>query len=356
MDSTDQQPHRLTVSIFWKLQILFTLLFTIVFAVAFYWFFQFATSLTEDDLRRELAAIAESAAEGIDGDAHQALYESGIESGGRPVEDPRYLELVSWLALIKESQGTVIAEEGQERFRVFLYTYVPTEQNGVVEYVGSSSALNDPPSGAVFRESYTTQPKPGRPNYMVGGFTDIFVNIDVAIEDQWGRWVSGFAPIRNSQGAIVAAVGVDMRETTVIALQNRIRNAVLPAFFITYVVLFVAVWAIAYQISRPLRTLTHAAELVAEGDYSEGVIPQINTVIRDETSTLAEVFRQMVDKVAARERSLKKQVQELRIEIDRVKQQAQVSEIVESDFFQDLRVKARDMRKRATREDKDITE
>jgi methyl-accepting chemotaxis protein len=188
---------------------------------------------------------------------------------------------------------------------------------------------------------------------MLGGLTDTSVNIDVAIEDQWGRWVSGFAPIRNSQGEVVAAVGVDMRETTVIALQTRIKNALLPALMLTYAVLFLSVWIIAYSISRPLRTLTLAAERVADGDYSENVIPHINTYVRDETSTLSDVFRQMVDKVAARERSLKKQVQELRIEIDRVKQTAQVSEIVETDFFQDLQAKAKNMRRRATQSGED---
>jgi len=355
METNQEKTHGLSISIFWKLQILFTLLFTVVFSVAFLWFFRFATSLAEDDLRRDLAAIAASAASGIDGDAHQALYESDIPSGGRPTDDVRYLELVSWLKLVKESQGKLTID-GEEVFRVLLYTYVPTAVPGVVEFVGSSSALNDPPGGAEYRTSYTTNPAEGQPNFMIGGLSETMVNIDYPIPDAWGQWVSAFSPIYNSQGEIVAAVGVDMRDTTVKALQERIRNAVLPAFLITYGVLFIAVWAIAYQISRPLRTLTHAAERVADGDYSEGVIPQINALIRDETSTLSDVFRQMVDKVAARERSLKKQVQELRIEIDRVKQQSQVSEIVETDFFQDLRVKAREMRKRATREDQDTTE
>jgi CHASE3 domain sensor protein len=47
-----------------------------------------------------------------------------------------------------------------------------------------------------------------------------------------------------------------------------------------------------------------------------------------------------------REQSLKQQIQQLRIEIDEVKRQKQVSEIVETDFFQDLRAKARRMRGR----------
>lgn len=47
-----------------------------------------------------------------------------------------------------------------------------------------------------------------------------------------------------------------------------------------------------------------------------------------------------------REQSLKQEIQQLRIEIDEVKRQKQVNEIVESDFFQDLQAKARTIRGR----------
>jgi GAF domain-containing protein len=50
-----------------------------------------------------------------------------------------------------------------------------------------------------------------------------------------------------------------------------------------------------------------------------------------------------------REQSLRQEIQQLRIEIDEVRRQQQVSEIVETDFFQDLQAKARAMRRRRRR-------
>ena len=47
-----------------------------------------------------------------------------------------------------------------------------------------------------------------------------------------------------------------------------------------------------------------------------------------------------------REQGLKQQIEKLRIEIDEVKRQKQVSEIVDTDFFRDLQAKARAMRGR----------
>ena len=47
-----------------------------------------------------------------------------------------------------------------------------------------------------------------------------------------------------------------------------------------------------------------------------------------------------------REQSLKQEIQQLRIEIDEVKRQKQVTEIIETDFFQDLQDKAQRIRRR----------
>jgi hypothetical protein len=58
----------------------------------------------------------------------------------------------------------------------------------------------------------------------------------------------------------------------------------------------------------------------------------------------------MVDKVREREQKLKERIQELEIVIDEGKKVAQVQEIVESEFFVDLKEKAREMRGRAKKQ------
>jgi len=53
----------------------------------------------------------------------------------------------------------------------------------------------------------------------------------------------------------------------------------------------------------------------------------------------------MSDEVYAREQRLKQQVQDLKIEINERQRRQEVSEIVETDFFQDLQAKARAIRR-----------
>ncbi|HEX9924617.1 MAG TPA: HAMP domain-containing protein, partial [Anaerolineae bacterium] len=54
-----------------------------------------------------------------------------------------------------------------------------------------------------------------------------------------------------------------------------------------------------------------------------------------------------------REQGLRQQIQQLRIEIDEVKRQQEVTEIIETDFFQDLQAKARTIRERGRRSKRD---
>jgi two-component system cell cycle response regulator len=66
----------------------------------------------------------------------------------------------------------------------------------------------------------------------------------------------------------------------------------------------------------------------------------------DELGQLALVFQEMARQVYAREQQLKRQVQQLRIEIDQERRTRDVAEITESVFFQQLLGKAEDLRNR----------
>ena len=67
----------------------------------------------------------------------------------------------------------------------------------------------------------------------------------------------------------------------------------------------------------------------------------------DALGQLARVFQNMARQVYAREQSLRRQVQELRVEIDEVKKARQVAEITETEYFRDLAAKAQRLRRRS---------
>lgn len=107
-----------------------------------------------------------------------------------------------------------------------------------------------------------------------------------------------------------------------------------------------AVFLSDHVIAKPILKVTSAAaDIEAETFKPESLSGLAKR--QDELGQLARVFNHMAQEVYVREKRLKKQVKELRIEIDEVKRHKQVTEIVESDFFQDLTAKANSLRQRS---------
>jgi methyl-accepting chemotaxis protein len=106
------------------------------------------------------------------------------------------------------------------------------------------------------------------------------------------------------------------------------------------------------SVVRPVEQMGLYAAGLSDGDITEDEVEAegIKWVAKrgDELGQSARVFLNMARERFAREQGLKKQVQELRIQIDEVKKQQQVAEIVESEYFVDLQRKVKEMK--ATRE------
>jgi uncharacterized protein len=79
-----------------------------------------------------------------------------------------------------------------------------------------------------------------------------------------------------------------------------------------------------------------AASAVEAGIYEPEMLDEV-AARKDDLGSLGRVFQDMVRSIGEREGFLKKQVSELRIQVDRQKQARQVAEITESEYFQELR-------------------
>lgn len=115
---------------------------------------------------------------------------------------------------------------------------------------------------------------------------------------------------------------------------------------ILLIVVLLARW-FAGTISKPLYSLTKATKKMERGELTEEEIQQLGqNQSNDEIATLSRVFAKMATEVKARESRLKKQVAEMRIEIDQNKKTRQVAEITETEYFQTLKQRAKEMRGR----------
>jgi hypothetical protein len=346
------EKHAWFVSLRTKLIIALALLFVLAFAFIFAWLDRFVTGMAMTNLRSDLLATAETAAAGINGDAHTALFESG------QIDDATYTQISAFLRSVKKTSPRASG--------VYTYVQVPGEPDQMRLVV--SAALppgaqpeTTTPSAATANLSECIQiPSSSRP-----ALGEVYKDVSPAMldgarvagtdstlwADDWGTWLSGYAPIYNSKGETVGAVGVDMCAKNVIDLQQSVRRNVLIALAVSLAVLTVMVWLLATGVMRPVLALTRLAERIGGGDYNQDFSSLHKTNVQDEVDKLASVFELMVGKVYTREQNLRARVQQLEIMIDQSKRESQVQQIVESEFFQDLQGKVRDMRNRFKRED-----
>lgn len=86
---------------------------------------------------------------------------------------------------------------------------------------------------------------------------------------------------------------------------------------------------------------------ITEGNYQAGMEVEAGGKYQDPTlATLAAEFSKMAAQVKQREDILKQEVALLRIEIDEAKRKEEASQIMDSDFYRNLKAKAREMRQK----------
>lgn len=122
--------------------------------------------------------------------------------------------------------------------------------------------------------------------------------------------------------------------------------------------IFLAVFAIVIlalnlllrpMVVRPVTQLAGLAGRVGEGEVTDDDLNTLDhsAVSRrgDELGQLARVFGQMAHQVQIREAALRRQVQELRVEVDSARKTRDVSEITENEYFKSLQQRAKDLRR-----------
>ena len=336
-DSSAGPPRRsVFISLSVKLVLGFTVVFTLLFFGLGYYVYRIETESALADIKTSLTNTIAGTLAGIDGDEFAALVHDGQPNAVGLSDDPRFSAQVAWLAKVRGLDPLA-----------YPYTYIsapdsngqPTNVNIVDLYAVATGQVNE---GGGFKTPWIAEASPESR----GGFEQLTYQL-TPYKNVYGTWVSAYAPIRDSTGGVVGALGIDYRADTVAQRQQNIRDRLIPAFFVSYLVLLLLVLLLSGALLKPLRKFTSAARQIAGGNYDERMMGlNASPRIDDEISTLTRVFGVMVAKVREREQVLTQKLERLTIQIDEAKRQQEVSQIVETDFFQNLQGRANDMRRR----------
>jgi|GEM_PF-2829521 len=312
-----------------KLLLVFMSVFTVFLLGVFYWFYQFSTTQLMGQLRQNLIVSACTAASMINAGDHTRVF----EGGGENTAD--YEEIANILRLARDANPNLTA----------VYTMAKSSSGDPNELLFVVEAEEVYEERAHLGETYNSSSSPEMLKAFDGPTTDVNMSAD-----DFGVWLSGYAPILDENGVAVAIVGVDMDAGEIVEMQAYIRNISVAVFLLAFVSVFLAVIFASGAITKPLSQITEVARsLENDQPYDPAQLADV-TDNADELGMLARVFNEMALQVQQRTQKLKEEVVQLRIEIDATKRQKQVSEIVDSEYFKELKEKTGALRRRRSTE------
>lgn len=168
--------------------------------------------------------------------------------------------------------------------------------------------------------------------------------------------IAGYRILNDVNGDPALLLRVDMQRDVHAQGQDTLRLLIISLVLLGAVFVILTLLIIELVVLRRMFKLSEGvAEIGASGDLSQ----RLTFPGQDEISQLAHSINQMLTDLQEslkREKELRAEVQKLRIQIDQAKKEQQVAEITESDYFQDLQAKAKNIRRTGKAESEEETE
>lgn len=248
------------------------------------YFYLQARAAMLDSIHDQLKATAKISAMLVDGDVLRELTET------EQMTSAKYLE-------IQELMG-IIAQTSDE----YLFAYTMRLQGGRVLFIVDSPAHDDDGDG-IISEDELPEPigavYPTPTQAMLLGFAQPAAERRPYM-DQWGKTMSGYAPIHDASGRPVGLIGIDMSVDVVEGKLAAIRQAGLISLGLALVLAMAMGWYFSRRIFHPLVRLQQAMVKVGGGDYSV----RLKESGTDEIAASARGFNIMVSEL--REKALMK--------------------------------------------------
>jgi GAF domain-containing protein/HAMP domain-containing protein len=257
-----------------------------------------------EDIRDHLRDAVSLGAVHVDGDAHALLIEPADE------ESDAYRAMKKSFQEIRDAGTDFRFAYSMRSIDGKIYFVVDAEENpDDVSHLGDE--YQDAPAGLAESLAMIKEP-----------FVD-----EMVITDQWGTFLTGYAPIYKSDGTLDSVLGIDIAASSIIAYQNSLLWITVIIFLVTIIVVTIIGWFLGRQLTSPILTLIEGARRIEAGDLTHMV--QVRT--RDEIAVLAEAFNstsaQLHELISGLERRVDERTQEVEQRSNYLNASAEVSRV-----------------------------
>lgn len=228
----------------------------------------------QTSIRNELMVASQLAAAAMDGDALAAL-KAGDE------ETPAYQAILKVLRTMKDAAGIT-----------YLYTFLP-ESDEQVRFAVDSDDTEDQ---ALIGDLYPNidEGKVIDPNIKIAFSGKVAINMEPYTDD-WGTFVSGFAPVYATDGNVVAVVGADIDIQDILARQW---NNLLFSIFLMAVSLIISIIIAIFLTRGFMKPIVRMIIRVHEVSSRSGDLTVLLPVERkDELGELSEGMNQFISNI-----------------------------------------------------------
>ena len=262
----------------WRLALVFSGVALLVSATTSLVLYQVARDQVRADLRQRLGDIVGVAAANLDAELHASITpELGMDSD-------QFRRMRASLQAIRDGASDL----------KYVYT-LRRGADGSIRFV--VDAEEDPADAVALDVVYDDAS-----DLLRARFADLdgpVVETDF-YTDQWGTFLSGYAPIRLADGTRVGVLGADITATTVEAYEQQVLWIAVELFGATLPLILFAGWWMGRRIARPIIQLNQGALRIADGDLDV----RLNIARGDEIGTLATSFDHMAEELAEGRRRL----------------------------------------------------
>lgn len=242
-----------------------------------------------EEIRQRLMTIAVAASLLLTSEEHEKIVKA------KDLNTPLHLNAVAKLRALAEKTLPEVQLKGLKLARESIYTLIPSKDAKWRFVLDTMEPYDRDGDGKIGEDEIPA--KIGE-EYDVSEFPQMFrcfqegkptADTDLTV-DKWGVWLSGYAPLKDESGKVIAIVGVDMNVETLAAKESElIRLAFITFFIFTLIVLmFVSVlfrWHGTYEkLARTEELQRKLVEISADLIFSlnpDGTIKSVNPKIRD---------------------------------------------------------------------------
>lgn len=116
--------------------------------------------------------------------------------------------------------------------------------------------------------------------------------------DEYGTYISAFAPIKNSEGKVIAITGIDLDSSMFEGIRSTLFKAIIFTIILLFILILIMVYVYSKKISKNIMKIQYALKRIGDGDLTQNLNIKTNDEIEDIALSINKVQNSLKDLIS----------------------------------------------------------